>query len=326
MRISNDITKRMSQNLSQASLASEGIRWQPSAHWSRSSVETLTLRSGFQLVLSRIDGGSCAFHYAEPDDVFGIGFHLRGGARFDMEGNTFETKPLEAWAGAAPRGSMSTFSLPSHGFHTVSLRFAPSAVRELLDQNGYERGGFLDEMARMADSKVSTARLCHLDPATAQLISAIFTTPYTGAARRLFLESCALGLLASQIDAVTRQINPPRDLADDRLMQEARACLDVHLDAPPSIRELARIIGINDFKLKRSFKARFGTTIFGYVRQRRMERAAAHLHDGLSVSAAAQAVGYACPRCFADAFRRHFGVLPSELTRSAMTDTPAHHS
>lgn len=316
----------MPRNLSRPSLASEASFWQPRARWSKSCVETVTLRSGFDLVLSRIDGGSCAFQYLEPDDMFGIGFHLRGGASFDMDGTRFETKPLEAWAGAAPRGSMSTFSLASHGFHTVSLRFAPSAICELLDRHGCERGGLLHEMAGTAGSRVSAARLSHLDPATAQLISAMFTTPYTGAARRLFLESCALGLLASQIDAAARPINPPRALADDRLLQEARACLDVHLDAPPSILELARIVGINDFKLKRDFKARFGTTIFGYVRQRRMERAAAQLHAGLSVSAAAQAVGYACPRCFADAFRRHFGVLPSAITRAAMADTPAHRS
>ncbi|OBX17867.1 hypothetical protein A9995_14495 [Erythrobacter sp. QSSC1-22B] len=99
-------------------------------------------------------------------------------------------------------------------------------------------------------------------------------------------------------------------------MHDARAWLDEHLDDPPSIIELARLLGINDFKLKRSFKATFGTTIFGYVRQRRMERAADSLYDGLSVGDAAAAAGYVCPRCFADAFRRHFGKLPSEVTRA----------
>lgn len=300
-------------------------RWPASGRWKRSSVETLNLHPGFKLILSRLDDGG-QFEFEELDDVFGIGFHLRGGANFDMDGHTFETQALDVWAGTAPRGSASTFSLPTHGFHTVSLRFEPGAIRGLLDRHGYPAGGVLDEMARTAQSRVSTSRLSHLDPATAQLITAMFATPYTGAARTLFLESCALGLLASQIDATARQSSSPRELADDRLMEEARAWLDHHLDSPPSILELARIIGINDFKLKRGFKARFGTTIFGYVRQRRMERAAVHLHAGLSVTAAAESVGYACPRCFADAFRRHFGVLPSELTRAAMTQTPARYS
>ena len=86
---------------------------------------------------------------------------------------------------------------------------------------------------------------------------------------------------------------------------------------------LARLAGLNEFKLKRLFKEVFGTTVFGYVRQRRMERAAVDLHAGKPVAQAAAAVGYECPRCFADAFRRYYGMLPSEMTRSASSKLPA---
>lgn len=298
--------------------------WSPTARWASSSVETLALRDGLDLVLSRVEGDGCPFHFEEPDDVFGIGFHLKGGAAFDMEGERFSTRPLDVWAGATPRGSSSTFRLPESGFHTVSLRFAPDAIRELLAQHG-QHGDLLDEMARLSSSQVAVSRLAPLNAGAAQIVDAMFATPYTGAARTLFLESCALGLLAVQIDAAAKVAAPPRDLADARHMHEARGWLDANLDDPPSIIELARIVGVNDFKLKRSFKAAFGTTVFGYVRQRRMERAAVHLHGGLSVADASQAAGYVCPRCFADAFRRHYGMLPSEVTRAALANAPAYN-
>lgn len=52
--------------------------------WARPSVkgvETLALRDGWTLVLSDIaPGDECAYHHVEPDEVFGIGFHLQGGA------------------------------------------------------------------------------------------------------------------------------------------------------------------------------------------------------------------------------------------------------
>lgn len=306
------------------SKANRTVSWSPTARWSGSSVETLPVRSGFDLVLSRIDGDTCPFHFEEPDDVFGLGFHLKGGATFDMEGERFETRPLDVWAGAAPRGSSSTFSLPTTGFHTVSLRFAPDAIGDLLGQYGAQ-GGLLHEMAHIASSQVSVSRLAPLDATAAQLVGAMFTTPYKGAARTLFLESCALGLLAAQIDAAAHPYIPARDLAERRQMEQARTCLDHHLDDPPSIIALARIVGVNDFKLKRSFKSAFGTTVFGYVRQRRMERAATHLHEGRSVAASAEAAGYICPRCFADAFRRHFGILPSEVRHAALAEVPARH-
>lgn len=297
-------------------------KWLPSTQSASSTVETLPLREGLDLVLSQVVGSDCPFHFEEPADVFGIGFHLRGGAAFDMEGEGFDTKPLDVWAGTAPCSSASTFSLPERGFQTVSLRFAPDAVRDLLARHG-QSGGVLDEMAGSAHARVAISRLAPLDAAAARMVGAMFLTPYTGAARTLFLESCALALLAAQIDAAAQVAVPAQELADARHMRAARAWLDAHLDEPPSIIELARIVGINDFKLKRSFKAAFGTTIFGYVRQRRMERAAAHLHGGLSVADAADAAGYVCPRCFADAFRRHYGVLPSAVTRAALADAPA---
>lgn len=46
----------------------------------------------------------------------------------------------------------------------------------------------------------------------------------------------------------------------DRVLFEVRDYLDSHLDDPPGIVQLARLFGINDFKLKRAFKEAFGTT------------------------------------------------------------------
>lgn len=312
----------VSRSLSPLDPLGDHARWSPSARWSTSTVETLALRDGLDLVLSRIDAATCPYHFEEPDDVFGIGFHLKGGAAFDMEGERFETRPLDVWGGAAPRGSSSNFRLPRQGFHTVSLRFSPDAIRDLLERHG-QRGSVLDNMARMAHGQVSVARLAPLDTVSARLVEAMFATPYIGAARTLFLESCALGLLAAQIDAHSRTAPSLRDHADNARMQEARAWLDARLDDPPSIIELARLVGINDFKLKRSFKVAFGTTVFGYVRQRRMERAASQLNAGLAVANAAHDAGYACPRCFADAFRRHYGMLPSEMGRTPLAIAPA---
>jgi AraC-like DNA-binding protein len=292
-------------------------------------VETLGLRKGISLVLSQIDHGeACQFHYVEPEDMFGIGFHLKGGSRFEMDRCQLETQPLEVWASATPRSAASSFTFSQHGFRTVSLRFSLDAVHELLHQHRQETG-LIADMARLAEHEVMVARLASLDPNAAQIVEAMFATPYIGAARTLFLESCALGLLAAQIDAASRVESPMTTGADQRhreRMLGAREHLDVHFADPPTIAKLARIVGTNEFALKRGFKEAFGLTIFGYVRQRRMEHAIADLHAGRSVEDAAHAAGYECPRCFADAFRRHFGVLPSAVTRQARLEISAHRS
>jgi AraC-like DNA-binding protein len=286
----------------------------PQQQSEETSVETLTLRDGFDIVLSQIaPGNACRYHFVEPQDVFGIGFHLQGGAAFEMGADRFETRSLDIWAGASPQSSDSTFSLPTSGFRTVSLRLAPTVMIDLFDRHG-QGGSALYKLAQQASEKVSMVKLGSLSAASTQMIAAMFSTAYTGSARTLYLESCALALLAEQIDAGSRAIDAMQPVDVGNVMA-AREWLDAHLDQPPTIVELARIVGTNDFKLKRDFKTAFGTTIFGYVRQRQMERALANLHDGMTVASAALSVGYECPRCFADAFRRHFGILPSEVTR-----------
>jgi AraC-like DNA-binding protein len=290
---------------------------------SQDRVETLELRDGLTLVLSDISSGDeCAFHHVEPEDVFAIGFHLKGGSRFDMEGTRFDTKPLEVHAGAAPRSAASSFILPAHGFRTMSLRFAPDAAQELLARYGLANSS-LNAMIAQVGQAVSATRLAPLDRAGVAMLETMFAAPYSGAGRSLFLESCALGLLAAQVEAATLSTRDDGAVTPERGLADARAYLDTHLDDPPGIVQLARIAGMNDFKLKRAFKAAFGTTVFGYVRQRRMERAASDLHAGLSVAQAASQAGYECPRCFSDAFRRHFGTLPSEVMRAALAETPA---
>lgn len=306
-------------------VGSQHRRWEPNARSTESSVETLRLRDGFDLVLSQIVGSECEYHYEEPEDVFGIAFHLRGGANFILQGERFETKPLEVWAGAGPRGSDSRFSLPAKGFRTVSLRFTPGMIRDLLNRHDPEKSLEIGRMALLTTEQVLFARLAALGPDIARIVDAMFNTPFAGPARTLYLESCALGLLAAQIAGDDRSRTPAPDATIERQLLKARDWLDANLETPPSIIELARIVGLNDFRLKRDFKARFGTTIFGYVRQRRMERAAAQLHSGLSVGEAAHLAGYVCPRCFSDAFRRHFGILPSEVTRRAIADSPAYN-
>jgi len=292
---------------------------------SQNRVETLKLRPGVTLVLSDINSGDeCAFHHVEPEDVFAIGFHLKGGSRFDMEGTQFDTKPLEVHAGAAPRAATSSFVLPAHGFRTMSLRFAPEAAQELLARHGLANSSLTTMIAQVGQT-VSAMRLAPLDRAGVAMLEAMFTTPYSGAGRSLFLESCALGLLAAQIDAARPGAHASETSTAERGLVEARSYLDAHLNDPPGIVQLARIAGMNDFKLKRAFKAAFGTTVFGYVRQRRMERAASDLHAGLSVAGAAHQAGYECPRCFSDGFRRHFGTLPSEVMRAALAEIPARH-
>lgn len=293
-------------------------KWEPQVEREDLRVETLDLRSGVTLVLSSLGPGTPrAFSFSEPEDMFGFGFHLHGGACFRLESQRFETAALDVWACAAPAGAASHFVLPREGFRTVAIRFDPRAAAEYFDG-----GGALPrrpaEMLTQVSERTAVARLSSMPATAAARLQSMFTTGYGGAARRLYLESCALEVLAGQLGAAGRESAPscPANGRHRDRALAARAYLDVHYRDPPTIPELARIVGTNEFALKRAFKAVCGTTLFAYVSRRRMEQAALLLREGMTVTMAAQEVGYECARSFSAAFRRQFGRAPSSVRRA----------
>jgi len=101
----------------------------------------------------------------------------------------------------------------------------------------------------------------------------------------------------------------------------AKELLVARLKHPPSLIELARLVGMNDYKLKVGFRQAFGTTVFGYLHEVRMERSRQLLEAGeISVADAARAVGFVNRSHFAITFRKKFGVNPSAYYKSRLNE------
>ncbi|NJN57198.1 MAG: helix-turn-helix transcriptional regulator [Leptolyngbyaceae cyanobacterium SL_5_9] len=148
-------------------------------------------------------------------------------------------------------------------------------------------------------------------------IQQVLHCPFQGLTQRMYLESKVWDLMALQLAQMldsdcykqgSKRLKPE----DVGRIYYAKEVLSSRLCQPPSLMELARIVGINDCKLKAGFRQVFGTTVFGYLHDCRMERSRQLLEAGeMSVAEAAQAVGFVSRGHFAAAFRRRFGVNPS---------------
>ncbi|MFD1143258.1 helix-turn-helix transcriptional regulator [Larkinella insperata] len=155
-----------------------------------------------------------------------------------------------------------------------------------------------------------------ITPAMKGVIQDIRQCQRTGDLKKLFLEAKVLELLMLQLE----QINADGVLSialkgdDRRKIQEAREILEENYQKPPTILELARLTGLNEFKLKKGFKEQWGTTIYGYVNQLRMEQARRWLlGEDRSIGEIAHLVGYKNHAHFTAAYKRYFNSLPSEL-------------
>jgi AraC-like DNA-binding protein len=102
---------------------------------------------------------------------------------------------------------------------------------------------------------------------------------------------------------------------DDRdKISRAREILLQHIGEPLTIKELSRKVAINECYLKKGFKEMFGTTIFDFYQNQRMEHARYLLYEkGLSVTEVSLMLGYSSISHFSTAFKKHTGIKPCEL-------------
>lgn len=134
----------------------------------------------------------------------------------------------------------------------------------------------------------------------------------------LLMEASALEILDR---CLVRLFDPkpmPAGLSRDdvRKLYLARSILESRMAEPPSLLALSRQVGLNDFKLKKGFKACFGTTVFGYLRQVRLDHAMRLLRNREhSVTETALSVGYSNISAFSQQFYRKYGVKPSEVKK-----------
>lgn len=92
-------------------------------------VAVTSLRPGFDLVLCDLTAADTdPFEHEEASDLIGLGFHLRGGARFSLEDQTFTMRSGDCWIAATPRGARSVFDIGEAGFRTLSLRLSSLAT------------------------------------------------------------------------------------------------------------------------------------------------------------------------------------------------------
>lgn len=87
--------------------------------------------------------------------------------------------------------------------------------------------------------------------------------------------------------------------------------------SPPTIEELAATAAMSPAKLKRIFKEVYGSGIYGYYQKHRMQQSREMLLTrDFTVKEVGMHVGYSNLSNFATAFKKEFGILPSELKHS----------
>jgi len=277
----------------------------------------VTVRPGFHMLVARSDPGYIpAFNFDLQNMPVVFSFCLSG----NQEINFNRGRGKRAATLLNERGVNSLVCLnQSNGYsryltgdtmHAVALLLRRDVMEEYLD---LEMGMVPEDCRRILRNQGLPATL-PMTPKMYQMAAEPFAHRYEGAAARLHLESCALELLALQVDRLVCG-NFSKGKGLDRIEEERiRAVADIlikNMAEPPPFSTLARQVGINEAKLRRGFKQVFGTPPLQFLMRQRMASARELLlGQHLDVSQAATYVGYTNISHFIICYRRIFGVTP----------------
>jgi AraC-like DNA-binding protein len=105
--------------------------------------------------------------------------------------------------------------------------------------------------------------------------------------------------------------------SDVQLIQQVYDYILNSLNSPlPSSKQLSRIFGSNDYKLKSGFKLLYNTSIYKFYTSERMKRAHLLIQETkIPLKSIASMNGFSSYPNFSRAFKKHFGYTPKDIMR-----------
>ncbi len=246
-----------------------------------------------------------------------IAVFLEGVVEMELDG-----KRIELGAKAAPLGHAWTITraVPSRRMSKKGMRIrkvlvsAPHDwIRSYLDDlpdDGAAIASFMEthrKELRWTPSKRALA-LCEqiLNPPTAPQVI-----------QRMNIESKAIEIFSEGLSAIAGLAGADATTdASVRAINRAQAVRSYvleHIEDDLSLRQIARDLGLSVESMQRAFKAAYGGTIVDFIREYRLHQARqALVSEGISISEAAYRAGYSNPANFSTAFKKLFGLTPSD--------------
>ncbi|MEO1052091.1 MAG: AraC family transcriptional regulator [Bacteroidota bacterium] len=168
------------------------------------------------------------------------------------------------------------------------------------------------------ESAILSPKWGTVDAKIQNAIDDILLNPYAGQIRNVFLLAKGLELLVLCVENY-KKLNETtytyvKSRQDKEKIVAARDFINDRITQPPNLTEIAKEVGLNEFKLKNGFKEVFHSTVFGYLTERRLNRARQMLLDTeMSAAEVSVQLGYSSPQHFNKQFRSKFGATPNSI-------------
>lgn len=192
---------------------------------------------------------------------------------------------------------------------------------QLLQFNKSKTGNTLSDDVLNFRHKASFSRQLPICSKIKGILEGLVNHKYSGSLENVYFNAQLHMLLLFSLDCLAgdntplfpecRFLNNPSDQVKVTM---ARDILIQQIGEPITIKELSRKVAMNECYLKKGFKEMYGTTIFDFYQNQRMEHAKYLLYEkGMSVTDVSMMLGYSSISHFSTAFKKQTGLKPCEL-------------
>ncbi|MBV4356780.1 helix-turn-helix domain-containing protein [Pinibacter aurantiacus] len=196
---------------------------------------------------------------------------------------------------------------------TFGVQF-PRAVFVNFTQNATDALKRFAEAIMNDESIMLSENWGSIDSPIQQVIQQVINCNYSGDLKKLFMLSKCIELLvlcAESYDLANKKDPFIKNKADKEKIIAVRDLINERVTDPPNLSQISRLVGLNEYKLKRGFKETFNNTVFGYLAEQRLHLAHQYLRDTKKTAAEiSYELGYATPQHFNNAFKKKFGLTP----------------
>jgi AraC-like DNA-binding protein len=261
------------------------------------------------------DTGLLAYHY-RPEDPSDKHLELR----FCLAGNSYcGQKAVDCDLCRDAQSRTCEHKLPT--VDVLSFRFEPAHLSSFA--KGQKKKSATDALLNFRHTESFSVPI-QLGPKVRTTLDAILNHTYSDTIENIFINAQTQILLLYSLEGIRQTMEeeeqevPACKFLTNELDREkivrAREILIQHIGDPITIKELSRKVAINECYLKKGFKVMFGSTIFDFYQDQRMEHAKYLLYEkGKTVSEVSALLGYSSISHFSTAFKKHTGLKPCEL-------------
>lgn len=201
-------------------------------------------------------------------------------------------------------------------YHSIGIELSMAYLERVFNGDLELLGEFGKSLYSERESSFSSNIM--IQPEMKRVLQDLVNNEYTGSMKKMYIESKIVEILLQVIryggECKYDLYGGSFSRSDIDKLYYVRELVSNNLQNPYSLRELSRLAGINEFKLKKGFKEIFSTTVFSHLYDERMELSQKLLiEQDFSIADIAQQVGYKNPTHFTAAFKRKFNELPKDV-------------